>query len=260
MLKYFKTSLEKFLQSNNLNPSHSAFSIDLVLLLILSVIIIPYVFYNIRNFVRYPVNSNLTLTDYYILIILLVYLVIGAYQQYFWTKSNKIKKETIIEKTGLDHFFNNIFKENDTWIYVYNFIYYIIFGLIIISIRDYKHFAILFLGGIALMTGLSIIWYLYPNKVESRMTPSNYFLKKTQMIDNNENNACPSAHIVFAMYSYYLLRNVIGEGPALLIPILISISCLATTQHVTTDVIFGVIYTMLFYNLILHKTDPSVFK
>jgi hypothetical protein len=62
------------------------------------------------------------------------------------------------------------------------------------------------------------------------------------------------------MYSFYLLRNVIGYYPAALIPILISISCITTTQHVTTDIIFGLLYTMLFYNFILVKIAPEYFS
>jgi membrane-associated phospholipid phosphatase len=135
-----------------------------------------------------------------------------------------------------------------------------VFGFIIISVKDYKHFAVLVLGAIAMMTGLSIIWYLFPNIVDVRINPKNYFLKKTQAIDSNHNNACPSAHVVFAMYSFYLLRNVIGYYPAALIPILISISCITTTQHVTTDIIFGLLYTIIFYNFILVKLAPEYFS
>ena len=115
------------------------------------------------------------------------------------------------------------------------------------------------IGAISMMTGLSIIWYLFPNDIKNRMKTDNYFLKKTQTLDQDGNNACPSAHVVFAMYSFYLLRNVIGYIPALMIPILISISCLATAQHISTDIIFGVIYSILFYNLILKNIFPKVF-
>ena len=252
--------LEPFTNPNDIKLHHSTFSIDLVMMLVIGIIIIPYIFYNIRSYVPHPVKSNLKLQDYYIIIILLVYLVIGIYQQYFWTKKNKFRKEKIIPKTRLDKYIYNIFGENDNWVYIYNFIYYFIFGLVIISIRDYKHFAILILGGIALMTGLSIIWYLFPNDIESRMKTNKYFLKKTQAIDETGNNCCPSAHVVFAMYSFYLLKNVIGYMAAVMIPILISISCMATTQHVSTDIILGVIYSILFYNLILKNIFPSVFK
>jgi membrane-associated phospholipid phosphatase len=156
----------------------------------------------------------------------------------------------------LHHFFKN----NDIWTYIYNFIYYFVFGFIIVSIKDYKHFAIVVLGAISMMTGLSFIWYLFPNTVETRVIPKNYFLKKTQLIDNNNNNACPSAHVVFAMYAFYLLRNVIGYIPAVLIPIIISISCCITTQHVLIDVFMGILYAVLFYNLILKKISPDNFK
>jgi hypothetical protein len=260
MIDDVKKSFEPFLNPHKINIEHGIFSIDLVLLLIVSIIIVPYAFYNIRHLVKYPVNSNLNLSDYYVLMILLVYLVIGVYQQYFWTKSNKIRKEKVIHKTKLDEYTYSIFNTNDTWIYIYNFIYYFVFGLIIVSIKDYKHFAVLVLGAISMMTGLSIIWYLYPNVVENRMVPTKYFLKKTQLIDDNKNNACPSAHVVFAMYAFYLLRNVIGYFQALLIPILISISCLTTTQHVTSDILLGILYAVFFYNVILRNINPKIFN
>lgn len=239
---------------------HGTFSVDLVALLLFSVLVVPYLFYKIRNRLPNPVSSTLTLSDYYILSILLIYLVIGVYQQYFWTKDNKLSREVIIPKTQIDTFFHTYLGIDDKWTYIYNFIYYFVFGFIIVSIKDYKHFAILVLGAIALMTGLTIIWYLFPNVVESRMSPNNYFLKKTQAIDDNRNNACPSAHVVFAMYSFYLLRNVIGVVPAALFPILISISCLTTTQHVSLDIVSGLLYCVLFYNLILKKWNSTVFQ
>lgn len=251
--------LEPFTNPNTISVKHGTFSIDLVMLIVVSVIIIPYVFYKIRLFLPYPVKSELTLQDYYIIIILLVYLVIGGYQQYFWTKKNKLRDEKIIPKTQLDEFVHSIFGVNDSWVYIYNFIYYIIFGLVIVSVRNYKHFAIIFIGGMMMMTGLSTIWYLFPNDVESRMKTDKYFLQKTQLIDKDGNNACPSAHVVFAMYSFYLLKNVIGYMAAIMIPILISISCMVTTQHVSTDIIFGVLYSILFYNLILKRVFPSIF-
>lgn len=249
------------LQMWKIDPQHGVFSIDLVAMIIVSVSILPYIFFHIRNYVPHPVKSNLSLTDYYILSILLVYLVIGGYQQYFWTKQNKIRKTPyVLSPSVIDKYIHYLFPINDTWTYVYNLIYYFIFGLIIISIKDYKHFAIIILGAFALMSGLSIIWYLFPNIVKSRMTPNNYFLKKTQLIDENTNNASPSAHVVFAVYSFYLLKNSIGFLPASLIPILISISCLTTTQHVFIDIVTGALYSILFYRGILHNINPGVFS
>jgi len=252
--------LEPFFKPHDIEIHHSTFSIDLVFLLIICTVILPYVFYNIRNLVPYPVKSNLTQKDYYILCISLLYLVIGGYQQYFWTKDNKIRKEKIMQKTVIDDYLNNYIGTNDNWVYVYNFIYYLIFGLMIISVRNYKHFLIIIIGAVIMLSGLSLIWYLFPNDIEQRMKTNKYFLNVTQKIDRSGNNACPSAHIVFAMYSFYLLRNVIGYIPALSIPILIAISCIATTQHVSTDVIIGVIYSILVYNLGLKNIFPDIFK
>ena len=71
---------------------HGTFSIDLVLMLIIVLIIFPYLFFKVRNKVPYPVKSSLKLKDFYILSILLTYLIIGGYQQYFWTKDNTYER------------------------------------------------------------------------------------------------------------------------------------------------------------------------
>ena len=234
---------------------HGTFSIDLVLILITVLLIFPYLFFNVRNKVPYPVKSTLKLEDYYILSILLTYIVMGGYQQYFWTKDNMLTDAITVPVTYLD----NIIEKNDWWVYIYNFIYYIIFGFVLVSIKDYKHFVLLTSGAFLLLSGLSIIWYTIPNITPERMKTNQYYLSKTQKIDNNKNNACPSAHVVFAMYSYYLLRGVIGEFYALLIPIIISISCIKTSQHVLLDILSGIIYTFIVYNFVLNKVNPTVF-
>ena len=163
--------------------SSSVFSIDLVIMIIISLMIFPYIFFKIRNLVPFPVESTLKLTDYYIIIILLTYLVIGGYQQYFWTKKNKIKKEVIIPKT----LFDNFFTEDSNWVYIYNYIYYLIFGLTVISLKNYKHFAILTLGGFTLLSGLSIIWFFFPNIIDYRINSTNY---SKNIIKLNGSDAC----------------------------------------------------------------------
>jgi hypothetical protein len=252
--------LEPFISPKDIKIEHGVFSFDLVLMIVFAVAVVPALSYSIHDKVKNPVKSNLGLSDYYILSIILVYLVIGLYQQYFWTKSNKFRETSIMPKTTIDKILNNCFSMNTYWICIYNLIYYLIFGLILISVRDYKHFAIIILGGALLLTGLNLIWYFFPNTVEERIqTNGIYLFEKTQKIDSNHNNACPSAHVVFSVYAFYLLKNVIGFLPAILFPILISLSCIVTSQHVSTDAVFGIIYTVLIYKFGLHKIDPKSF-
>lgn len=234
---------------------HGVFSIDLVLIMITVLSIFPYIFFKVRNKVPYPVKSTLKLEDYYILSILLTYIVMGGYQQYFWTKDNMLTDAITVPLTYLD----TLIEKNDWWVYIYNFIYYIIFGFVLVSIKDYKHFVLLTSGAFLLMSGLTLIWYCIPNITPERMKTNKYILSKTQKIDNNKNNACPSAHVVFSVYSYYLLRHVIGEFYAIMIPIIISLSCLKTSQHVFLDVLLGIIYTYLVYNFVLKKVNPKIF-
>lgn len=81
---------------------HSVFSIELVFMLIIVLTFIPYLFFLVRDKVPYPVKSSLNLQDFYILAILLTYLVIGGYQQYFWTKDNMLTTPFTVPELYLD--------------------------------------------------------------------------------------------------------------------------------------------------------------
>ena len=77
---------------------HGNFSIDLVFILIVVLSIFPYVFFKVKDKVPYPVKSSLKLQDFYILSILLTYLVIGGYTNYF---GDLDQEETFLEPWAL---------------------------------------------------------------------------------------------------------------------------------------------------------------
>ena len=85
-----------------------------------------------------------------------------------------------------------------------------------------------------LLSGLTIIWYIFPNIVPKRMETNNYFFSKTKQIDKNLNNACLEVCCICSLFLLFI-RNTIGDKLSLLIPILISHSCLKTSQHLFTD-------------------------
>lgn len=238
---------------------HGVFTIDLVGILIGAQTVLPFCFYQARDLVPHPVESDLTLTDYYIICGIFMYLIIGSYQQYFWTKKNKRCPETVLRKTAVDHLVVRVFTSSEKWIYVYNLIYYVVIGGVVISVRDYKHFAVVFLGASAVLSGLTVIWWVAPTVVEPPKRASSYLFKNTQSIDLNLNNACPSAHCAIAMYAFYMLRGLLGDGPAASIPILVSISCITTGQHVYIDAVAGVLYTAAVYNWALKPLAPNYF-
>ena len=239
---------------------HGVFTIDLVGILLGAQTVLPFCFYQVRNWVPHPVESDLTLSDYYIICCLMMYLVIGSYQQNFWTKKNKRCPEIVMRKTAVDRLVVRVFTANENWVYVYNGIYYAVIGGVIISVRDYKHFAVLYLGGVAILSGLTVIWWVAPTVVEPpKPATSSYYLSKTQAVDLNLNNSCPSAHCAIAMYSFYLLRGLLGGGPAAIIPILVSISCITTGQHVAYDAVAGVLHTAAVYNWVLKPLAPNYF-
>lgn len=76
-------------------------------------------FFQIKTYLK--IKSQLKLSDYYIICIILTYLVIGGYQEYFWTKNNKLRDPVTVPKTFID----DMISKNDIWVYIYNFIYYI---------------------------------------------------------------------------------------------------------------------------------------
>ena len=91
-------------------------------------------------------------------------------------KDNMVRNPFIVPKIFLD----DILKKNDLWVYIYNFLYYFIFGFILVTIPNYKHFAVIIIGALILMTGLSIIWYIIPNKTPKNENRQIFFIKNTK--------------------------------------------------------------------------------
>ena len=48
-----------FINTNKINPQSGIFSIDLIFLIFISVLFVPYIFYNLKDKLPHPVKTNL---------------------------------------------------------------------------------------------------------------------------------------------------------------------------------------------------------
>jgi membrane-associated phospholipid phosphatase len=180
------------------------------------------------------------------MVVIGTFLVIGGYQLYFWTKGiiKKENRKPYIIDTPLDDYIPYV----PEFSYLYSFIYYPFFALPLLAINSYRDFAKLAVGGLALMSTMSIIWYFFPNRVPDHYRNnhngghnSEKFLKFVQYYDTNENNAFPSAHCAFAMYLAILSMKIANPLITWLFPLIIAVSCVFTKQHSIIDTFSGLL-------------------
>jgi hypothetical protein len=199
-------------------------------------VVMPFIYYLFRQ-------NNLKLIDFYAMSALLLFLVVGGYQLYFYPqryhKNNPEQKIYEIPETVIDQHIPKI----TSAVYIYNFLYYIGFGIIMIFIKSYKEFVYLCFRALVLLVTLFLFFMLAPNKVNASTrdaNESNRFLKLTQSCDDLT-NAFPSAHVAIAVYIAFELKKYIGNG-AYIFPLLIFASCLCTKQHFFIDCIGGAVW------------------
>lgn len=203
-------------------------------LIVTTYVVMPPFYYLLK--ILFNPKTPLQLRDYYIMCLLLIFLVTGGYQLYFWSQKAYIGQVSEIQETWLD----TIIPKWIPAVYVYNFLYYIGFGLVVVSFTSYAQFVHAIVAGIGLLLTHVILFVLFPTKLpdtsRSQDTPNKY-LQLTQKYDSLH-NAFPSAHVSISILVYFLVRGVFGEW-ALLFPILITLSCLLTKQHYVIDCLGG---------------------
>jgi hypothetical protein len=205
--------------------------------------IIPFLYYLFRQ-------NNLKLIDFYVMSAILVFLVVGGYQLYFYPqryyKNKPHKKIYEIPETVVDRYIPKI-----TWtVYIYNFLYYFSFGVLLIFIKSYKEFVYLCFRALLLLVSLFVFFMLIPNKLHESTrdtNETNHFLKLTQSCDDLM-NAFPSAHVAIAVFIAFEMKKYIGNI-AYIFPLVIAASCLCTKQHYFIDCvgggIWGTVYSLL---------------
>ena len=199
----------------------------------------------------YLFDSQLKFYDYLIFTSILAIVVVGSYQLYFWTEYNNTQFKAKCFKIPLDDYIPHM----PSFIWIYNLSYYIIIGLVIVSITSLEQGLHYIFGGLVLLSVHCVIFYFFPSVVPEgwrkykTKSKSAKFLKFVQNIDSGR-NCKPSMHMSVAMYVSLLLLPILSYYSFIFV-FLIGASCLLVKQHVILDLSPGVLLGWLVYVLVL---------
>ncbi len=177
--------------------------------------------------------------DYAINLTLSVFLIIGAYQLYFWCQRNPLTEPREL-RLPVDDWI----PYRPGWVWVYSLLYYpaiLYANMVLDSPRDFTHVAISYL----VLLGFQMAFFLlFPvvtpedwRRHDARGSASERFLAFVQRFDARS-NSFPSMHTSVATLTALHLYPSLGAW-ALAFPLLIGLSCLFTKQHYAIDVPAG---------------------
>ncbi|ACE06096.1 hypothetical protein Aasi_0709 [Candidatus Amoebophilus asiaticus 5a2] len=168
-------------------------------------------------------------------------LVLGGYQMYFWPQKNhKLHKKIYLVPTLLDKRIPAI----PELFWIYSPLYYVFFSLAILCLKNYNSSAL----HAWLMLMHSSFWFVhFPTGIRKefrekvRGVPTDKVTKFIMDLvhdHDTEDNACPSMHCAFAVFLAFITYPFY---PTLSIafPIIVSLSCLFTKQHLIVDIVPG---------------------
>ncbi len=188
-------------------------------------------------------SSKLGFFEYHQFTVLVAGVIAGGYQLYFWAQRNNLHLPARCMKIPLD----DRIPFRPRWVWSYSFLYYVMIGLTVISIRDLAGGVHLIFGGLMLLAAGALIFYLYPTNVPESYrhfeidSISTRFLAFIQSMDNNR-NAFPSMHCAIATYIGFAITGLPAIGPWLGYGyiVIIAISCVVVKQHVIIDTLAGI--------------------
>jgi hypothetical protein len=165
---------------------------------------------------------------------LAVALVIG-YQLFFLVQFATLGRQTQVVFCTLDTRIPFVVE----WVWIYGGFYYGLIGIPVVFIKKSVECFDFITGGLVLLMLLSPIYLLFPTSCPSAWrrfevhNASGRFLKFIQSFDNGR-TCLPSLHCVLAAYS----ASFLPTSPfSLLIPVLVSISCVFVKQHSVLEII-----------------------
>ena len=187
--------------------------------------------------------------DYVVNSVLSIFLIVGAYQFYFWCQRNYVTEPRQL-KLPVDDWI----PFHPHWVWIYSFLYYpgiIYLNWTIASARHFTHVASSYL----LLLLLQMLFFLlFPvatpghwREFGGRDSLSGRFLALVQRFDA-ESNSFPSMHTSVAMLTALHFLPSLG-AIALLFPVLIGLSCLFTKQHYVVDVPAGAVLGWLSFRI-----------
>lgn len=177
--------------------------------------------------------------DYLIQMTLSVFLIIGAYQFYFWCQRNPLTEPRELRLTVDERI-----PFRPGWVWIYSFLYYpaiLYTNWVVESPRHFTHVATSYL----LLLGLQMAFFLcFPvvtpeswRAVNRERTWSERFLALVQRFDARS-NSFPSMHTSVATLTAIHLSPSLGTW-VFAFPVLIGLSCLFTKQHYLVDIPAG---------------------
>ncbi|HEY1265812.1 MAG TPA: phosphatase PAP2 family protein [Candidatus Binatia bacterium] len=177
--------------------------------------------------------------DYSLDLMLSVFLIVGAYQFYFWCQRHPLAASREL-KVKLDE--RIPYRPN--WVWIYSFLYYpaiLYLNWVVDSPAQFTRMAANFL----LLLGLQMVFFIgFPvatpaswRQLNARRTLAERFLAYVQRVDA-PSNCFPSMHVSVATLTALYLYPTLGPW-AILFPILIAASAVFTKQHYLADLPAG---------------------
>jgi len=168
-------------------------------------------------------------------------LVLAGYQMYFWPQKNhQLSRKKYLRPTKLDKAIPAV----PELFWIYSPIYYVFFSLAILCLKNYNSTAL----HAWLMLLHSSFWFIYfPTGIKKdfreqiRKVPTDKLTKFIMHLvhaHDSEDNACPSMHCAFAVFLAFITYPFYPVL-SLAFPIVVSLSCLFTKQHLIIDIIPG---------------------
>ena len=181
----------------------------------------------------------MTAADYVIDLALSVFLIVGAYQFYFWCQRNHL-----LPPKELKFPIDDRIPYWPTWVWIYSFLYYPVILYTNMMVESPGEFTRLAISYLVLLGFQMTVFLAFPvvtperwRAHNGRRTLSERFLALVQKFDARS-NSFPSMHTSVAMLTALHLYPRLGVW-ALGFPALIALSCLFTKQHYLIDVPAG---------------------
>ena len=95
--------------------------------------------------------------DYFVYVLMCLFLIVGVYQFYFWTQNNN--KRTV---RSLEISFDRKFKLKPKWVWIYSGLYYPIIVFIIFSVSDMREFNYTAMNFFFLLFFQMLFFYYFP--------------------------------------------------------------------------------------------------
>jgi membrane-associated phospholipid phosphatase len=181
----------------------------------------------------------MTAADLTVNLVLSAFLIVGAYQLYFWCQRNATRPPRELG-LAIDH----RIPYRPGWVWIYSVLYYPVIlyvNLVLQTPAEFTRVAFSFLMLLAFQVvcflGFPVTTPEHWRSINGRRTWSERFLAFVQRFDARS-NSFPSMHTSVATLAALHLHPHVGAW-AWCFPLLIGISCLFTKQHYVVDVPAG---------------------